>query len=736
MLDPACGAIQVHRLGLVALRSLVPLLILLPSGSAVEPCPDVHAAASLGAEDLLARFFFEADSATAGAHLSAADKTAASAFQARATMTGLSDGLATLQDQPPTFAEFPARGKTSPTFFLNLSKPIVGTVYLRSEATTALQRDTFRIRAELFVDGIRAGGTERVFGTSNLNAWQAMHLCFRPEIQRINAGSEVSARIYRYNSLSNLEVGTQEPAQSYFEFAYFEADPLRGTFYLDQGVLQTGSPAAGTEAGGLFALALLGLAASLRRRGSAAALLALAVLASGCMGATPAAAPATSDSPEPTIESRSVQDPSLKANGTGAVRGTIRNHLGIPIPKAHVALLGTILFQTTGAEGTFGFDGVRPDHYQMRIDADGYVPVEETITVRLGEILFQNVTLVSARIGGANLREHVHDYWGDETRKLVSTTEFSFGNYVDQARGEIQQRGVSYCSGYLICQGKVKTAEGASILPGTGLVEVHLKWSATGPGAPREVGLRIWNPVSSWENQVFVFRKSGDPFRIAIFPNEADPGHQKFSNWIFNVQVGSQTNTVNPFGAPVYASYNLKGSMEVYVNKAVVPFEPSHRDMWGNATEIQVFKEKTITSSCSIAVVGCGDYPNPLLSWTPGPGIFIPAGTKELKGSLEWTHPAGSTVGTTWVLAYRPANVPAGSDEWKQATMTPVTPLKSTFIIPVTPEMGDQFYQTVSNWQFSPDDNEDQVKFANTGLSGVKWTLTLTAHKDPAFVDE
>ena len=94
---------------------------------------------------------------------------------------------------------------------------------------------------------------------------------------------------------------------------------------------------------------------------------------------------------EQTINIGPGENKQLNVPGLVAMPGSISGHVvdddGNPVSGATVKLAGPDGTRTVsvGADGSINADGLRPGEYMVRIRADGYVPVEQTITIRPGE---------------------------------------------------------------------------------------------------------------------------------------------------------------------------------------------------------------------------------------------------------------------------------------------------------------------------------------------------------------
>ncbi|MBI2078332.1 MAG: carboxypeptidase regulatory-like domain-containing protein [Euryarchaeota archaeon] len=743
---PAPGRVARSALAVAAL-----LLILAPA--ALARCPlslPADPASLLGGEDAVERLFLGSETETSGPFLTT-DPEKASANVHRpaleASPTRITQGV---QGQTPRSVEFPLPAGASRDYFLNLSKPMVGTFYWSSALAGQGLADGFKVRVELLADGRRAGGFERAYGAGGPQAGMtAMPICFRPEAAAFLAGEKLSVRVTPFGGAGDFAVGTAGATRSYLGFAYFPTDPLAGALYVEGGALARGAIQAdagdGSERVGPsaapFVLGLAGLGL-LRRHGRAALVVALVLGAgfAGCLGRTagPNDAP-ESDAPQATIEQS--QEPRADLNASGAMRGTVRDAsaLGLPIRDAHVIVVGTSLSATTNQTGGFRFPSVTPGTFTMRVTHEQYRFIEQSVTVEAGAEAVLEISMLPVS-GGAG-KPHTHDLWPPEGTMTIFDKAFLMKNpvYPHLVGQATDPQGRWFCQ--TSCPRPIPMEDSKPVLPGTVRVEVTLSWDPAAPGAPKEFGLGVVTTkefglgLTQSVVQKYVPRAPNDPFRIAIFPDEADPGHQTFTSWVITAIPG-QGNAATPGDAPAVAA-GQSVRAKVTIHKGVVPFEPLHRTFWDGASERLLFKDVKITSSWAGPPLGCGELPG-YYQWGGGQ-LFVPPGTLEIRGTMSWTNPGGAPASNpaVWGLAYRPANVPPSADNpWKAVQVTPKTATSVDFVLRPTAEETDQFYQKATNWAFSPDDKDFPVKYAHTGLSGASWTLSAVAYRDPAYEEE
>lgn len=97
--------------------------------------------------------------------------------------------------------------------------------------------------------------------------------------------------------------------------------------------------------------------------------------------------------------------PSLHADTTGRIAGTVLSKDGKPVPNVVVALTR---FDVTwkkdlkvDAKGAFFQIGLEPKEYELSVTAPGFAPYKEKVKIPLGDVLTRNITLLTPAEAGA-----------------------------------------------------------------------------------------------------------------------------------------------------------------------------------------------------------------------------------------------------------------------------------------------------------------------------------------------
>lgn len=669
-------------------------------------------------------------------------------------------------------------------YFLNLSKPVSGVVYWESTLTAtkaAYTLDNARIRAELWSGTTRVGGTERTFSlcADKTNCastdWQALILFFRPEVSEINQGTPLTLKVFRTGGLSDFTLGTGGSHQSFVELHYFDVNPLAGPVYVDDGKLITfgdgqGSqkellkkvdemqasgqlarakpgpiivshPASSSSDARAVAFGLVGglpLAAALvakprRRRPTRFPLLAsLLVLMVGFAGCTSQHNVGAAVKPNQSLSANYVDDPNLK--GVGALQGKVVDaEIQLPMAGAHVALLGTSYFTSTDRNGAFALGNVTAGKYRLHVDKEQFEVVEQDVRVDAGKrvLLLVNMT----RSGNVAQRAHSHaEMWGSGNTYTLLDGVSLLPMSVDNEDTSTVLPNQFVCAARVTCATPIQLPVDRVVPPGAGLVVVRVDWDSGG-NAPKAVELHVTTTGNATES-TYVQRGPNDPFNVRFFPNEADPGHQSFTQWSFTLEF-QPGDAFYDLGSGPLAT--IGGPVKIWITayKVVVPLEPPHRDMWAGKSQIKVVARGDTRSA------GVVDYPNSGLFWQPIRGAFVPPGTKELQGTLYWRGyqvapaPAVPVTPEMWTIAYKGADTP--DSRWQEGlhSVKEVSRTSSsvTFTIPMIDRLADEFYQPRSYWVFYADDQSPPTAAGEgNGLGeGNVLDLEVTAVKDPNY---
>lgn len=636
-------------------------------------------------------------------------------------------------------ADFPLSAPLDHDVYLNLSTTVKGRIYY--SATTQSHSDSVQAgaegrpgdntqaRVEVYAGTKRLGGQDYVLGTGYAHkTWDRIDLSFRAELSMIPAGEKITVKVYRLAGLADFRIGTGGTHQGYVNITYFLADPLAGTAYLEGGKLYATGGDGGGPVGGSPSYAwagLAGLALMRPRRASLVAALLLFGALAGCIGSQ-GSTPNGTESASPSVSLRyenQTTDGSIPAN-EGGLRARIVDEFDFPIKGAHLAILGTRFFSTTDVRGEATILNITPGTYQVRVDAVGFPPVEHPVDIEGGRMAVLEIQMRKPGQGGmSGTSRHFHDDWNGELSKVLGE-----GDVVPTSTDGTQSSSSYTCvTAYSFCAATFGLPEGVVVPPGATRVEIILDWPA-GSNAPPEAGLLV-KTAGIATPAAYVPRPAKEPFNVVVFPDEADVGHAKASTWSFEVRLRATNNLYYSHGGYALLSQGSKIHWKVTAFKGVVPLEPPHRDLWNGEDKIVVFKGTTLT----VGTICCTGpyYPgNFRLSFPPSK--WVPVGAKEFKGTVKWSP---DVPGVTWTVMYQSSDIASTSKVWRAAKMGTVQAGSAEFVIAPKDSEVDQFYQKVTGWRVSVDNNLDpNLDTAVNPFFTTTFTFDGTVYKDPAYV--
>lgn len=722
--------------------------------------------------DLRADFYLTSDAAAgpgylvrdkaapADSHMRAADLQAAVAAKAQSYQNPLGG---------PSW-EFSTRAPVGQALYLNLSAPIAGTLFISNQASMAGGDRGFqssRIRIEAYQAGARLGGVEYLIDGTNSAAgyyqgvvqpgWLPVKFMFWPEAAKVHADQPLTFKVSLRAGHTDLVIGTGGTHASYIRLFYFEDDPIAGALYLlggkfvSEGNLTSPSEAPnsggkGSETGAPMAPGsaglpvLLGLAVPfLRPRKQKMHLLALVLLSgafAGCLGGGAGPAETTPDTTGATVHATVVPKEGPTTEGKGDIEGVVRTREGFGVKAAHISLLGTSRFTKTDAGGRFRLADVAADGYVLRVDADEYQSLQKEIVVVAGNTTRLEISLIPVLDRGANSRPHIHPDWQDATSVVLH----------DKAQTLAGCTRTDALGAGGACLYDVVLDPAARVFPGTGRVDVQLRWNSNQTLATRELGLIVSTGVALllpndeptplndnsyyFIERPYLARGSGDAFHVNVFPNEADPGHQKFTNWRF--QIVTPDDDLYLGSGQALGRADISVNIRIVIHKTVIPYEPPHPDRWQGRDSLPLWKSldpigydvsytqnQQTCSSCYLWEV------------VPTQGGFVPPGTLEIRGFVKVTRTT-SLSQATLTMYYKGADkslYPSG--DWlgfsKAATMGG-TPDNVSFVIKPTEAEADQFYQGSSYWRLF-----FAISSGTEASENLRFKLTAVAVKDPAY---
>lgn len=495
----------------------------------------------------------------------------------------------------------------------------------------------------------------------------------------------------------------------------FEVGPA-GLYFLPDSPATPDLQGPGLALGAVFLLPLVWTSAREvapgRRQRLLAIALALAFLLAGCAdkkgsghtGDNSDLPPEARPSVDTTVEDIIRDGPKTAPGevGIGEITGAVRDWRNLTMTGAYVAVLGTSNFAETDSLGRFAFANLTAGKYVVRVDAVDMRSIEERVEVFANKRTILTIKMAPLDPTVPDRFAHIHDEWGGQTEKAILETKFTPATHGGYTAGEsVASGGAPLCVPWYTsgvdgrlnddyCAWEIPIEVGAKVPPGAGSIDVILTWT----GDAKEMGVRAYllatRPVN---NGTFLARGSGQTTHITFFPNEADPGHQTFTNWAFFVYI--PTSDLTTLGQkPLIDVGDI--TVKAVARRTVIPFEPGHPDLWQGGDRIVLF-DNGATSSAAYFV------PDAAAVFKPGKGLFVPGDAKRIEGTFRVDPATQNGVAQTYGLSYKASNIP--SARWQENLVA--IPLQGsfptyTFSFEVPAGGTDQPYQTTSNFHFYP----------------------------------
>lgn len=445
-----------------------------------------------------------------------------------------------------------------------------------------------------------------------------------------------------------------------------------------------------------------------------------------------------------------VREGGLLDGEAGAVNGTVVDDIGIPVAGVFITLDETFHSTQTSNVGTFYLGNVTPGRYLVRASHPDFVSLQQVLDVEPGRITEVQVVIVLRNAGSGDMRAHLHDYWGKETRINVIDSSFewhapyddtgpyseSFGRYYDTATHAnvhpcvwTDSEDEVYFNQRLIWFDEPTTL----VYAGTKQIEVTLDWAEEDyAGDQLKLAWRGSGSPKFTEGELFA---KGSTYIIPVDPIDWDSSHQTFSLWeIFMCTPEEATTGVVDDTEAVLGSIDVV--MDLARMEGPIPAERPHPVLWpaDGRSVVVAGTEKSYAAGYSLSRSTYGSNFVVRPDETENGSVLVPPRTKELLVHLEWT--TSSPQPEPWSLTYRPANVRFFDMKDPGDMLKPAPSAKGAtsrdYVIAVEPGQEDQFYQSKSNWYFMLNLEGKEADWQYTNGFDYKLTLTVTAIKDPA----
>lgn len=428
----------------------------------------------------------------------------------------------------------------------------------------------------------------------------------------------------------------------------------------------------------------------------------------------------------------------------GALQGTVIDDAGFPVRGARISLLATDLFADSDASGAYRFLNLTPGTVSVQATSPGFSVFLEDAEIRAANLTNLTIRLLPEEGRGAGYRPHLHDLWGGRTEVVMKDEDF------DPASGKDFRGGTSLHDPYRrAIDGVYAPNEGNRmfLIPiksrgpedpnlvyrGAGRIEVTFTW---GPASCTldKIGLAYSGP--SIGQVKLAPQASGTKFTIAVNDTLADTGHQAWTFWRFWLNYDNSGGDGANF-RPGATLGPIRVKIVVFKDHEPTP-EPPHEDFWGNATELLL----RVGSGQS----GYGATP----TYRDGTELLLPSkkivppGTAKLRFNFTYTLGAAEQAlkPSGYKVIWRSGDQNPYEVKWSQ--YHDKAPLRQgttsnggwrLYEIDLLSAQTDAFYQTRSNWAWSPvepgKENEPEDWGTNNSANRV-FTLEVIAIRGDA----
>lgn len=397
-------------------------------------------------------------------------------------------------------------------------------------------------------------------------------------------------------------------------------------------------------------------------------------------------------------------------DGAGAIEGIVLNENGAPLLGAHITILTTPLYTESDKDGRFNFPEVTPGVYTLRTDRKDYESLEDAVTVSLEKVTDVTITLLAPGSSNVGFRDHLHDFWGDESTITLFSgtvgqrplwTEGSGGQtppFCVKAVGAVQ---LDYDRCYVL---PFSLKDGMIVPPGTKELHVTVAWDKQDLVKKVDFGYSTANTSTI----KYVSTAPGVVEVIPVAEKAPDHGHAKFSAWRFQLlQVAEPAPGVN-FGNDQFNQRMLPTyKVTIHAVKGTIYPEAPHARFWEESGRLVLMERGFLNitgyptpRTRDPTVIVCGT----VQCFTLKDKYLVPPGTTKLEVTMEWSYGANcpASLFDQKSVAFR-----TGEGNPAKATLASLrveegqySGSKVTYAFKVKDIETDAFYQKKSNWLF------------------------------------
>lgn len=313
-----------------------------------------------------------------------------------------------------------------------------------------------------------------------------------------------------------------------------------------------------------------------------------------------------------------------------------------------------------------------------------------------GEAAVEQPTVITdpRALDQSRVGEHVHDYWGGETEKVV----------IDHSLGS----GWNNLGGTFAWTRSFVPADGVVIPQGTARLSITVDWTDQLPtNQYGEVSLWV-KPANTTERRFVQAVERGDTVEVALAYEEADLPHQLLSAWEVTVQYNS-SGSYNLFFGSTYVKMVAHRGLELQ------PF-PAHPDQWNGTTALPLLDVNGTFEN--IGYLGSGDLPE---TFRPEEGALVPSDASYVEVTLTL---AGSPTGKLRLSFH-------GADSRNFTVLAPEAEDNGVlrYTIAMEPGLADGPYGNASLWEFQIYTQNTQASDPEPYYYDGSYQLVATVHK-------
>ncbi|HUR62588.1 MAG TPA: carboxypeptidase-like regulatory domain-containing protein [Candidatus Thermoplasmatota archaeon] len=448
------------------------------------------------------------------------------------------------------------------------------------------------------------------------------------------------------------------------------------------------------------------------------------------------------------------------AENRAIVYGRVHDSANLSVSGATLGILGTPLTGRSGADGSFKFAQVPVGTFKVRVEASGFLALEQEFTTQAGKETLLDLTLKVNALLGAGYAPHIHDFWGRATERVLM--EEVVPVYDDLPGGSAPQSRPGMGASPAATTGPCTKSLGRSnfacpwefflpdspdqlpqtIWPGTKTVTFKLSWESSPENNLPKVGILLRHAALATAKpdiDLGAVASGGTLTYEVPSSNQTDNGHQLFTAWVFRLYVANDLEGSTTSWTPAVGRAGV--GVKISIFKGAIGLDPPHRDFWGaNASAVVGDPDHAYNAGAAAPQEASSTDSQHVFGIASGPkgGLnIIPPGTKKLDIKITWSYKATTNalpdLGLKYKFTYRTADQypkTTLASDYKVPKLLESGPSMLRYEVPTSPTEWDGFYQEKSFWGLRWAE-DDSLPYHEGYLTQFK--IVITAVKDPSF---